>query len=505
MSTFNGSPIFLLPPEITATIFGHCFPSPSDSPLAQGLGRVHEETFSDVPRPSPHAAPLLLTQICRQWREICLDTPDLWASIAFDDTGSIELLKTWLSRARNHPLTVSLEFSNKTRVEQLMEAVKPYCAQWQDVHFHLPMSAHLQLNMSAFPRLKRLALIGPMRRQPCMMVPLVFRDAPLLRDVELSNLLWNVQVDLPFEQLTTFHFNTFLNATQIIAILRRCSNLLHLSCGSDVSPVSVELHSLRTLEIHNFEILADLTVPRLERLYIHCLLVDVEAETDTLQSLLSRSSCDLQFLSVTMYRLTPAQSQRFFRVVNSIVHLLLTIMDSESRREIQVLHGAKDVLPRLKHLEIRDGSSIVSADHRPLLDMLWWRRTHTGLESFELSLFEPSTFILPATVMTDFRALAEAGLQLRVVTRDETDINTLWIPPFLIPRHEEDKPKRVSSEVSPMLTPAPNRAAAHDIHPVNDTQPPPSPGMPQPHMPDTPRSRNTPTLHPVSSYKKILI
>jgi hypothetical protein len=90
-----------------------------------------------------------------------------------------------------------------------MEVVKPYCAQWQDVRFDLPMSVHLQLNMSAFPRLQRLALIGPMRRRPGMMVPIVFRDAPLLRDVEISNLLYYVQVDIPFEQLTTFHFNTF--------------------------------------------------------------------------------------------------------------------------------------------------------------------------------------------------------------------------------------------------------------------------------------------------------
>ncbi|KAJ7921443.1 hypothetical protein B0H13DRAFT_1566566, partial [Mycena leptocephala] len=196
-----------LPPEITATIFGHCLPS-------------------DTPWPSPRTAPLLLTQICRQWRYICLDTPGLWASIAFDDTGSIELLKTWLSRTRNHPLTVSLESSNKTRAEQLMEAVKPYCAQWRDVRFDLPLSAHLQLNMSAFPRLERLALVCPKQGLRFgTTVPIVFRDAPLLRDVEISNLLYYVQVDLPFEQLTTFHFNTFLNTTQIIAILRRCSNL----------------------------------------------------------------------------------------------------------------------------------------------------------------------------------------------------------------------------------------------------------------------------------------
>jgi hypothetical protein len=192
----------------------------------------------------------------------------------------------------------------------------------------------------------------------------------------------------------------------------------------DVQTPPLELHSLRSLKILSWRVLLYLTVPRLQRLQITHWLLDIEDDTDALQSLLSRSSCDLQFLSVTMYRLTPAQSQRFFCVVNSIVHLQLTIMDSESRCEIQALHGANDVLPRLKHLEIRDHSNIVSADHRPLLDMLWWRRTHTGLESFELSLFE-STFTLPAAVMTDFRALAEAGLQLRVVTRDATDVNTL--------------------------------------------------------------------------------
>jgi hypothetical protein len=248
-----------------------------------------------------------------------------------------------------------------------MEAVKPYCAQWRDVHFDLPMSAHLQLNMSTFPRLERLALICPMQGlRSRTRAPIVFRDAPLLRDAEIS--MHYVQVDLPFEQLTTFHFNTFLNATQTIAILQRCSNLLHLSCGSDVMPLPVELHSLRTLEIRNLHILANLTVPRLERLHIHSMLVDMEAETDTLQSLLSRLSCDLQFLSVAIYHVTTVQFRRLFGAVNSVLHLQLTILDSK----FEALQGADDMLPRLKHLEIRGGSGIASADHfRPLLDMLW--------------------------------------------------------------------------------------------------------------------------------------
>ncbi|KAJ7929564.1 hypothetical protein B0H13DRAFT_1564838, partial [Mycena leptocephala] len=89
-------PILSVPPEITGIIFIHCLPS---NPLP----------FREwAPWPSPHEAPLLLAQICRRWREICLDTPELWKSIAFGDTKSVELQKRWLSRARNQPLTLSL-------------------------------------------------------------------------------------------------------------------------------------------------------------------------------------------------------------------------------------------------------------------------------------------------------------------------------------------------------------------------------------------------------------
>ncbi|KAJ7680021.1 hypothetical protein B0H17DRAFT_1077139 [Mycena rosella] len=86
------SPVLLLPPEITSIIFGNCLPS----------GHRY---------PSPLNAPLLLTQICRQWREFCLDTPNLWSSIAMADgcgAGCVQLLKQWLSRARNRPLTIAI-------------------------------------------------------------------------------------------------------------------------------------------------------------------------------------------------------------------------------------------------------------------------------------------------------------------------------------------------------------------------------------------------------------
>ncbi|KAJ7809762.1 hypothetical protein B0H13DRAFT_1667972, partial [Mycena leptocephala] len=154
-----------IPPEIVAAVFNHCLPDTSDHLW-----------------PSSLEAPLLLAQICGQWREICLDTPNLWTSIAFGNTRSIELLKEWLLRARHHPLTIYLDCWDETRAQMLIDVVKPYCLPWQDVYFALPMSAQRQLNTCTFPCLERLT-ISSTHAEPSdqMTDPVIIRDAPLLR------------------------------------------------------------------------------------------------------------------------------------------------------------------------------------------------------------------------------------------------------------------------------------------------------------------------------------
>ncbi|KAJ7166746.1 hypothetical protein C8R46DRAFT_1271683, partial [Mycena filopes] len=52
-------PILTIPVEITAEILGHCLP---DTPAP----------------PSLRIAPMMLTRICRQWRNIACSTPRLW-------------------------------------------------------------------------------------------------------------------------------------------------------------------------------------------------------------------------------------------------------------------------------------------------------------------------------------------------------------------------------------------------------------------------------------------
>ncbi|KIK35002.1 hypothetical protein CY34DRAFT_812478 [Suillus luteus UH-Slu-Lm8-n1] len=57
-----GSALWRLPPEILSQIFHHCLP---------------EDNLS----PASNQAPLLLTRICRPWRDVAVNTPSLWCKL----------------------------------------------------------------------------------------------------------------------------------------------------------------------------------------------------------------------------------------------------------------------------------------------------------------------------------------------------------------------------------------------------------------------------------------
>ncbi|KAJ7486614.1 hypothetical protein FB451DRAFT_1126863 [Mycena latifolia] len=81
-------PILTLPFELTSEIFLHCLPN---TPI----------------EPSPTTAPLLLTRVCKQWRDIALAEGRLWASLQIDGGHSgddaLRAIKDWVHRAGSFP------------------------------------------------------------------------------------------------------------------------------------------------------------------------------------------------------------------------------------------------------------------------------------------------------------------------------------------------------------------------------------------------------------------
>ncbi|THV00263.1 hypothetical protein K435DRAFT_558724, partial [Dendrothele bispora CBS 962.96] len=95
------SPIRRLPPEIIAELFTCCLPA------------AHPPT-RDLSEP-----PLLLTLVCKQWREIAFSTPCLWSALHIyiphsrdSDENFLERrkrgIKQWLERSGNLPISLSL-------------------------------------------------------------------------------------------------------------------------------------------------------------------------------------------------------------------------------------------------------------------------------------------------------------------------------------------------------------------------------------------------------------
>ncbi|KAJ7610582.1 hypothetical protein DFH06DRAFT_1246126 [Mycena polygramma] len=154
-------PVLTLPPEITARFFVACLPD----------GCV---------RPCSKSAPLLLAQICHQWREIAISTPELWASpaIRFDlrrrgappaSDGNLHLLEKQAAVGQNtfilrkntrDPLSV---FSNVPFLSELRIAHEPshwnmHCypllsrASLGHIHFHSVSNV-----LQACPRLLHLS------------------------------------------------------------------------------------------------------------------------------------------------------------------------------------------------------------------------------------------------------------------------------------------------------------------------------------------------------------
>jgi hypothetical protein len=312
----------------------------------------------------------------------------------------------------------------------LVDVVKPYCLQWQDIYFALPISAQRQLNTCTFPCLERL-IISSTHAEPSDRTadPVIIRDAPLLHKAQIFYIP-SLQVNLLMQKLAILHVRCMC-IPQIIAVLRCCPNLVDLICGrtetggGPVAPTPVQLRALRRLYIpdKNFLRVVCLTAPRLERLQIGC-PTNVQATTDALHALVSRSSCTLKFLSVHFGGVsgTTAEIQRLFHAANTIEHLKLGVASSKAPL-LQALRIA-DVLPRLRHLEVHDWITVAGHRARLLLDMLAWRRKHGALETFELFvILTPSGRCdLPsAAIIAEFRALGEAGLEVRIATRRRSD------------------------------------------------------------------------------------
>ncbi|KAG0704591.1 hypothetical protein DFH29DRAFT_1078180 [Suillus ampliporus] len=111
-----GSTLWHFPTEVLSQIFHHCLP----------------ETRFLLP-PSMLNAPMLLTAICRRWREVAVGDPGLWCRlfVTVDDRDWLRAAfsyDSWFKRSRGLPLSLALKCSDNHSI-MLRSLLQPYINQ----------------------------------------------------------------------------------------------------------------------------------------------------------------------------------------------------------------------------------------------------------------------------------------------------------------------------------------------------------------------------------------
>lgn len=119
------APMRHLPVEIIQHIFVLCLPTKRNAAM-------HESE-----------APLLLGRICRSWRNVSLNTAELWSRIHIVthhvyDIWTHKVVLTWLGRSGDVPLKISMYVPPKSSGQDCIDAMVPYSTRWKS--FDLQMS-----------------------------------------------------------------------------------------------------------------------------------------------------------------------------------------------------------------------------------------------------------------------------------------------------------------------------------------------------------------------------
>ncbi|KAK7000365.1 hypothetical protein R3P38DRAFT_3058115 [Favolaschia claudopus] len=379
------------------------------------LNSLRDPMAHFVPSMSPENVPMIFLGICQLWRGIALSTPRLWTTISMSGSprtvGYSTLAEKWMERARNLPLSLSLEA--RFRVRPFHDDVQELLTRYR----HQVRTLTLNLAISDFDG-------GAVRAGE-------FLDFPFFSSLEKLTILSERKVTLDAEVLLEV-LRSASEASHYVIV-----NLFYLqdADGSTQSPWT--LPSLETLQLgHLYEfayldvlgsssdILRHLqcTLPALKTLRLAA--PDICRFCPYLISFLARSSPPLESVELALRCVWPES------IVNQVLRDMPTLRCStlvarlykdnvRVRPFLDALTTSPDILPNLRKLVISpDPRDIV--DYKALLRMLNARRTScfTPLERFELQFtsLRDESIVHPPSVEVEsaLQELREGGMKIHV-------------------------------------------------------------------------------------------
>ncbi|KAK7017593.1 F-box domain-containing protein [Favolaschia claudopus] len=290
-------PVLTLPNEVIAEIFVHFIPEYPACPPLRGS-----------------QSPILLTHICRLWREIAHATPKLWRAVSLSSRNPFSLDPNWLSRAGCFPLAIRMSetdpftvndsslvsafFSHRARCEYLELRLGYRILYLRDIEGDFPLLTHLDLELDEEPDDK-----------------IEFSSVPMLRCAVLDGFAahWIV---LPWSQLTTLalHAISFESCAPIlekVTNLSECSLDLYINNENYIANPHAMLPHLKSLKANGDgrmnTFLDSFTLPLLSKLDVCEKLLDPDP-ISSLTAFISRSECKLQHLRISCMNSDSANS-----------------------------------------------------------------------------------------------------------------------------------------------------------------------------------------------------
>jgi F-box-like len=305
-------PIHRLPIELLAEIFRHSLQSVDHSKPSPSL----------CIKPYSRTTPFFLGQVCSHWRNITLSTGDLWQSIFISPPRlqNIPLIRAWLTRAGNSPLSLWLFQSSCPKDEELyvtheiLLLLLARIHRWRTIHFRFSKVVHKVLLGIPFGSAAELeAARVDVRDWDETSADMFWRSihsSPSLRRPDWVNRYRHGPPShAPWRQLTHVTLDGLLSPDVVLNILQYCQSVVDLAVPHLVSPttsfemspfVLEHLCSLRiSTETELDALFQSLVLPGLESLHLtyRCGACNPHSSLH-LDDLLSRSQCQLRKLTL---------------------------------------------------------------------------------------------------------------------------------------------------------------------------------------------------------------
>ncbi|KAK0436237.1 hypothetical protein EV421DRAFT_1981285, partial [Armillaria borealis] len=327
--------------------------------------------------------PLVVSQVCRDWRTIALSMSQLWSTITLDFDRHLNelpcqyLLQTYLVRSANRDIILSIRSSRDISKSPVIPALILSAPRWTNISMSIPHNSRHAFSAARgfLHRLNRLSV--ELTQEDYYMHSTktlfdAFEYAPLLRSLSLKGIGRSIeQMSLPWSQLTDY---TGDDRTSCMDILKRAPEIerASLQCFEDGTHQTLSRQRLRILHVHEvgptpyvrdsaggiLQLLSCVEFPALESLHMayahtHNVLIP--------KSLMGLTAGSLKSLSIDARSVLSSTAQADFLSLLKTTESLSSLSLScrfEPNQNKELLTGLNanmnpTVVPRLTSLTIR--------------------------------------------------------------------------------------------------------------------------------------------------------